>query len=121
MSSIEKLLEIIVYFIIFVKIVFLLSIFGSIFFKHYHKDTDFSKYLDSKFDYWNKRMEFVFMVSMALLLIFIFNPWYKHQIYISKEIAWLFYLFGIILILTSKWSIFIEEAPWYKAIVRVLD
>ena len=114
--TIEKILEKIVYFIIFIKIIFLISAIGSIFFEHYNKTSAKSKLLDLKFSYWKERMEFIFTICMALLLIFIFNPWHKNQIYITKEMGLLFYLFGFILIITAKWGVFIKESSWYKRI-----
>ena len=47
---------------------------------------------------------------MAVLLILLFNPRYKKKIEIFGEVKYLLFLFGIILILTSNWSIFIQHS-----------
>ena len=91
MDFIAKVLEIIIYFIIFIKVVFLIATVGHIIFSHYNKNSSFSKMLDKKFSYWERKTEFVFVFCMSLLLIYIFNPWYKHRKYINRELEILFY------------------------------
>ena len=118
--TIEKTLESIIYFIIGIKILFLLSAIGSIFFKYYKHDSTTSEILDTKFSYWKDQTEFIYITSMALLLLFIFNPWYKHQKYIDEKMRFLFFLFGIVLIITAKWGIFIKESHWYQKISNSL-
>jgi hypothetical protein len=53
---------------------------------------------------------------MSILLVYYFKPGVRPPI--NSETAFLFFLFGIILILTAKWSLFVEEAPWYKKFVH---
>ena len=115
-DPIEKILEKIVLIIICIKIIFLISVVGHIFFSHYKKKSPESEDVDKKFERLKEITEFIFVISMSLLLIFIFNPWYKHQIYISREISILFYLFGFILIITANWSIIFKEPQWFKQI-----
>ena len=115
-DPIEKILEKIVLIIMCIKFIFLFSAIGHIFFSHYKKYSEKSQKKDKQFMRLKEITDFIFVISMSLLLIFIFNPWYKHQIYISKEIAILFYLFGIILIITANWSIIFEEPEWFKHI-----
>jgi len=55
---------------------------------------------------------------MSLLLIYHFKPGNNKPL--SEETSLLFFLFGIILVLTAKWSIFVKEAPWYKRIISAL-
>ena len=72
--------------------------------------------------YWKERTEYIFTICMAILLIFIFHPWSHHvKKYMTPEIQLLFYLFGWILIITANWSVFIQEAPWYKTIISALE
>lgn len=72
--------------------------------------------------YWKQRTEYIFIICMAILLIFIFHPWSNHvHKYMTNEIKLLFYLFGWVLIITAHWSLFIHEAPWYKIIVKALQ
>jgi hypothetical protein len=122
-----------IYFVIFIKILFILfSVSNLILKKTESKDKDKDKTKDKTKDKnskssfmtkefvnkWRERTEFIFMVSMALLLIIVFNPWFKNEHHLNKEMKLLFYLFGWILIVTAKWGDFMKEAPWYKKIVR---
>ena len=70
--------------------------------------------LDKKFVYWKERFEFVFVLLMAILLIYLFNPRRKEMVMIDGETKVLFYLFGFVLIITADWSVFFREAKWFK-------
>ena len=107
-------LDYFVFFIIFIKIVFVISAVGHLILTH----LSIGQKLDSKLLYWKERTEFIFIISMSILLIYTFRI--NHVKPINKETSILFYLFGWILLFTAKWSIFIKEAPWYKAIVQQL-
>ena len=115
-DPIVKVLEKIVIVIICIKIVFVISLVGNFFFTHVNKTSEKSKKYHILFIHLKEVMEFIFIISMSLLLIFIFNPWYKNQIYISREIALLFYLFGFILLFTANWSIVTKESYFFKKI-----
>jgi hypothetical protein len=115
-----KYINLFIYFIIFIKIIFLLCVIGEITFKYYHKNSTQSKYWEGIFEYWHQRTEFIFSICIAVLLIFIFSPKNNHVIYITKEMTILFYLFGLFLILTAKWSLFISESNIYKKISNKL-
>ena len=58
---------------------------------------------------WKSRSEFLFQICMALLIIIIFNPWYNNLKYITHEITVLFFIFGILLIISSDWNDFINN------------
>jgi len=110
----ETLLDYFVFFIILVKIVFIISAIGHVFLSH---STNLkANYIDPKLVYWKERMEFVFIISMSILLVYHFNPRMSRKP-ISEETGLLFFLFGWILIFTAKWSIFIHEAPWYQTLI----
>jgi len=110
---IETILERIVLIIICIKVMFLISVIGHIFFSHYKKNSQTSRDVDNKFSRLKEITEFIFVIAMSLLLIIIFNPWFKHQIYINKEIAILFYLFGFITLITANWGIVFKEPQWF--------
>ena len=114
--KIEKILEKIVLFLIVVKIIFAITTVGNILIKYFFNKSVKADLLDQKFLYWKHLTEFVFVVSMSALLIFIFNPWRKHQIYITKEMSILFYLFGYILIFTADWDTVVKVPEWFKKI-----
>ncbi len=111
-----------VIFIIIIKIFFILFAVGNLILnksKKMNTVKDSSKSNKKKVDEsveftkkWKERTEFIFTISMAILLIIVFNPWFKNEHYLNREIKLLFYLFGWILIVTSKWKAFITEAPW---------
>jgi len=64
--------------------------------------------------YWKGRVEFIFVVLMALLLIYLFNPKKNRLFMIDGETKLLLYLFGIVLIITADWSYFIHESKWFQ-------
>jgi len=116
----ESTLDFFVLFIVLIKIVFLLSALGHVFLTH--MPTSISKKMsidDAKLLYWKERTEFIFIISMSTLLIYHFRP--GHMKPISSESSLLFFLFGCILIITAKWSIFLKEAPWYTTVSQSLQ
>jgi len=115
--NVEKILETIVLFLIIVKIIFAISVVGDIIIKYFTKDdTKKSQLIDAKFVYWKHVTEFIFVISMSLLLIFIFNPWYTNQIYITREMSIMFYAFGYIMLFTADWGTILSEPAWFKRI-----
>jgi hypothetical protein len=117
----DYFLPTIIYFIIFIKIVFILMVISHIYIEKISNNQELKDKYSKKTLYWKERTEYIFTISMAILLIFIFHPWSHHvKKYMTPEIKILFYLFGWILIITSNWSLFIHEAPWYKQIVNIL-
>ena len=118
--KLESTLDFFILFIIFIKIVFLLSAVGNLFLTH--MPASISKAIgikDATLLYWKERTEFIFIVSMSVLLVYHFRP--GHFIPISSETSLLFFLFGCILIITAKWDLFFKEAPWYKKISQALQ
>ena len=111
-------IDLLVLFIIFIKIVFIITAFGHIILSHIIKkddpDRSSKQEKDKKLVYWHERSEFIFTICMAILLIYYFNP--RSMKPLTKETSLLFYLFGWILIITAKWNIFITSAKWYSAI-----
>lgn len=105
-------------FIVVIKIIFVISAITHIFMSHSH-NPKLKDDLDPKLVLLKERTEFVFIISMAILLIYHFIPG-KNKV-VNKETAFLFFLFGIVLLITAKWSLFITEAPWYKRIIQSLQ
>jgi uncharacterized membrane protein SirB2 len=66
--NIEKMIEVVIYIIIGIKVIFLISAIGSILFSHYDKTSDMSKTLATKFAYWKERMEFIFITQIIISL-----------------------------------------------------
>ena len=70
--------------------------------------------------YWRGRIEFIFVVLMSFLLIYLFNPRKNKTHMINGETKILLYLFGFVLLITADWSNFIEEANWFQRIQEVV-
>lgn len=109
----ETTLDYFIFFIVLIKIVFILSAIGHLVLKFSHNDKA-KEEADPKLIYWKERTEFIFIVSMSLLLIYHFRPSHVSKVPISEETALLFFLFGWILLFTSKWSLFFKETKWLK-------
>ena len=108
--KLEKSIDFLILFIIFVKIIFVITTIGHLIITHTNKG---NKY-DPKLVFWRERTEFIFTICMAILLVYHFRP--NHNKYVDHETALLFFLFGLILIITAEWNLFINEAPWFKMI-----
>ena len=111
----ETKLDFFLFFIILIKIVFILSAVGHLVLSH--SASNKAKKIDTEFVYWKERTEFIFFASMAVLLIYHFKPGKNKPI--SEETSILFFLFGWILLITAKWNLFFKEAPWYKQFVSL--
>ena len=117
--KLESTVDFFVVFIIFIKIVFVVAAIGHVVLTHL--PASIAKHInvsDAKLVYWKERSEFIFIASMACLLIYHFRP--GHLKPISKETSILFFLFGWILIITAKWNLFFTEASWYEQISQAL-
>jgi hypothetical protein len=81
-------------FIIFaVKILFILFSATNLYLKMKGKEnSDLYKTLF----YWKGRVEFIFVILMSLLLIYLFNPRKNKNYMINGETRMLLYLFGIV-------------------------
>jgi hypothetical protein len=117
-------IDIFVLFIIFIKIVFILTSIGHVILTHMtRKGSDSGsndkkkQEKDIKLMYWKERTEFIFIASMAILLIYYFNP--RNMKPLTKETSLLFYLFGWVLLITAKWGIFIKDAKWYSLVSSI--
>ena len=72
--------------------------------------------LDKKIIYWKERFEFIFILLMSILLVYLFNPRKDRATMIDGETKILLYLFGFVLLITAKWGDFFHEAEWFKYI-----
>jgi hypothetical protein len=76
--------------------------------------------IDAKIVYWKVRVEFVFNILIAILLIFLFNPYRDEVVLIDRETKMLLFLFGIILFISAKWSEFIEKPVWLQTLQEIV-
>lgn len=102
--------------VFFVKIIFILLALTHIFIKLKGKE---NSTLDKKIEYWKERVEFVFVVMMSLLLIYIFSPRVRTTT-VDGETKILLYLFGFVLLITAKWEDFFHEAKWVYFLRKTL-
>lgn len=123
-NFIDQILPPFIYFIIFIKIIFLIMTLSNIYFKNASNNNDNNDNKDNIFDaktiYWKERTEFIFIICMSILLMVIFNPRYNNERFLTKETKILFFIFGIILIISADWSVFITEAKWFTKIKHAL-
>lgn len=95
-----------IYFIICLKIVFIILAISHKYFVYKNNVA-----LSDKTYYWKERCEFVFVSSMAILIIYLFYP--KRRITsIDYDTKLLLFMFGIVLLITADWATFIGQAKW---------
>ena len=100
-----------------IKIAYILLSVTRVYLNHKgDKTSDFFKNIE----YWRERFEFIFIILMALLIIYLFNPSKSKMGMIDEETKILFFTFGIILLITSKWSVFIHESKFFAGIQKSL-
>ena len=73
-----------------------------------------------KIEYYKTRIELLFKFLMSLLLIYIFNPRQNRINLINYEAKLLFFLFGIILVVTADWKHIFEESQIFIDIQSIL-
>ena len=113
----EKTLDYFLFFIILIKVIFVASAAGHLILSHFYNEK--AERLDPKLVYLKERTEFVFIISMSILLIYQFHPLLSKKP-LDQETSLLFFLFGWVLLFTAKWSLFIKEAHWYEQLVESL-
>ena len=101
----EQIIEVIIYFIVVIKIFFLVTSVGHLLLSHVRHPSNKISKLDDKILGWKSKTEFIFTILMSCLLIFIYTPWRDNTKYITSEMKFLFYLFGFILILGANWDL----------------
>jgi uncharacterized membrane protein YiaA len=69
---------------------------------------------NQQFLFWKERIEFVFIILMSFLLIYLFNVTTNRLSMIDHETKLLLFLFGFVLIITAKWDTFFEESEIFK-------
>jgi len=63
--------------------------------------------------YWKNRLEFLFVISMAIVCIIVFYPFYSDTVFIDKHTRILLFVYGFIILLTANWSIIDKLPPWF--------
>ena len=104
-------------FIIFIKVGFVILAISHLYLKLKHKEHSET---DKKIVFWKERLEFVFVILMAGLLIYLFNPRNDRSILITHETKILLYLFGFILLITADWNVFFHVSPFFKKFQKIV-
>lgn len=115
-NILDNILPKFIYFIIFIKIIFVVMAITNRYIKNHSKNEIY----DDTTQYWKKRTEFIFIISMSILLIIMFNPWLNNERFLNSETKLLFYLFGWIMVLTADWEVFIQESHISRYIKQIL-
>ena len=102
-------------FILLSKIIFITLATSHLYFKSKPKYTE----LDKRILYYKEKVEFIFGVLMACLLIYLFNPW-NERTQLTNETKYVLFLFGNMLIIKSPWETFIHEPLLFKNIQYVM-
>jgi hypothetical protein len=113
MNSFDKYVTLIV----LIKVIFIILAVSHLYFTLKGKSDSKT---DKKIVYWKERVEFVFIVFMSIMLIYLFNPRANRETLLDFETKLLLYLFGFILLITSKWGIFFKESPFFKKFKEVV-
>ena len=126
MSFLEKY----IFFVFFIKITFaILAIINlylkrkiSVEEKEKNKSDKIKKQLETqqKIENLKIHMELLFKFLMALLIIYIFNPQENRIHLINYEAKFLFFIFGIILIVTADWKQIFKESQIFIDIQNIL-
>lgn len=93
-------------FTLIIKILFSLLVLLHYYLSKNKEDNKLNFIIDEKIMFWKNKVEFLFHICIALLLIIIFNPFKAFEKYITKEMENLFFIFGIITIITAEWDKF---------------
>ena len=103
----ESFIDYYLLFIIVIKVIFILSAIGFAVLHSLHINNQ----KDTQLNYIKERTEFVFIATMSTLLIYYFRPGHRKEV--DDETAFLFFLFGCVLLFTAKWKVFIQSAQWF--------
>lgn len=109
------------YFIVFILLIKL--IYGILISIHLYlkiKGRDGDKY-DSKIVFYKDQLEVVFVISMSILLLYLFYPKHVNPPEIDTQTRLLLFLYGIIILFTLDWTKFINESHVIKFIRKIFN
>jgi hypothetical protein len=92
-----------IYFIILVKGLFLFFVVWNFYLK---KKNGGETKLEKKISYYKNMTENIFIVLVSLLLIYLFNPYHDNKYLDDKYVKILFFIYGILMLVTFDWSEF---------------
>lgn len=71
-------------------------------------------------EYWKERFEFVFMICMSILILYYFSPLTGNTLKFDNETKFLFFVFGLILLIDVKWKLFFEQSLWFTMLQKTV-
>ena len=120
-----------IFFVFFIKIIFVILEIMNIYLKKQipveekekNKSDKIKKQVKTQqnIEYWKTHIELLFKFLMSILLIYIFNPRQNRIHLINYEAKLLFFLFGIILVVTADWKQIFNESKTFINIQSVLN
>lgn len=106
-----------IYLIILIKLIFIILSVTHVYLKANKKE---KSNLDKNIVFIKDRIEFIFVLLMSILLIFLFNPRTSNSVVIAGEPKLLLYLFGFILLITADWKNFIYKSIWFEKLQEII-
>ena len=99
-----------IYYIVLNKILFVVfGVWHFILVRENKGETEFSLSLHN----WKEYCEFIFIACMAILCLYLFNPFLEIRPTINYETRVLLFVFGCIVLLNCKWDLFFEQSKWF--------
>jgi hypothetical protein len=98
-----------IYFIIFVKVLFLFFVVWNIYLKKKNGrggSNGVETKLEKRVSYYKNLTENIFIVLVSILLIYLFNPYHDNKYLDDKYVKVLFFIYGILMLGTFDWSKF---------------
>uniref|UniRef100_A0A6C0H9K5 Uncharacterized protein n=1 Tax=viral metagenome TaxID=1070528 RepID=A0A6C0H9K5_9ZZZZ len=104
-------------FLFIVKILFAILAVVHIYLKRTGKE---DSQIDQFISFWKERLEFVFIIGVSLLLMIFFFPGRKIEMEPTFEMRFLFFVYGIIILINLDWKIFVGESPFLETVQKVV-
>jgi hypothetical protein len=103
-----KLFFCFVYFIVLIKGLFVFfAVWNFYLKKRHHGSNDIVETkLEKNVSYYKNLTENIFIVLVSILLIYLFNPYHESHYLKSKYVKALFFIYGVLMLVTFDWSEF---------------
>jgi hypothetical protein len=115
--KLKTYLDFFILFIVLTKVCFIFFAIGDGILHH-----STNKYIQTtlvpKFSHLRDITEIIYITSMGILLIYIFKIRENGIRGIEEDVGLLFFLFGIVLIITADWSVVFKKYTWYQQFVK---
>jgi hypothetical protein len=104
-------------FAFFTKLLYMFSaLYGYYLISRKKDDTEVYQHVE----YWKERFEFIFMICMSILILYFFSPLTGNVLRFDNETKFLFFVFGLILLIRVNWRLFFEQSIWFTMLQKTL-